>query len=156
MNWMDSFFSLSAAGILVNLWIYWVIWGLMFLPPKQFTVQRLHMGGLGLALPGMIFIVEGQPESTVYHEQTHILQMRRYSPAGVAAFLGWHYGTGVLWQKVTGQSIDFWSLWNENPLEIEANQNMYSGSTPLRFEPQAAVNFTVFTVLLLGLTHWLI
>lgn len=156
MNWTEIIFSLSLTGFLINLWLYWGIWALMFLPPKQFTVPNLHMGGLGLALPGMIFIVEGQPISTVHHEETHILQMRRYSPAGVGAFLGWHYGTGMLWQKITGQQIDFWSLWEENPLEIEANEKMHTGETPLKIETQALMNLALFTVILLGLTHWLL
>ncbi len=154
MNWMSIIFSLSLTGIVVNLWIYWGIWALMFLPPKEFTVSKLHMGGLGLALPGMIFIVEGQPESTLHHEQTHILQMRRYSPVGVALFLGWHYGTGMMWQKITGKTVDFLSLWTENPLEIEANQAMYKGEAPLKIEAQAVVHFAVFTLMLVGLTHW--
>lgn len=156
MNWMDIVFSNSIIGMVVSLWIYWGIWALMFLPPKEFTVQRLHMGGLGLALPGMIFIVEGQPESTLHHEQTHILQMRRYSPVGVSAFLGWHYGTGMLWQKITGKSIDFWSLWANNPLEIEANEEMYKGKSPLKIEMQAIVNFALFTVFLIGMTNWFV
>ena len=51
MNWFDLVFSFSDIGILFNLWMCWLLWALMFLPPKILTVDRLHMGGLGLALP---------------------------------------------------------------------------------------------------------
>ena len=149
MNWFDLIFSFSELSILFNLWICWVLWALMFLPPKIFTVERLHMGGLGLALPGMLFIVEGEPVSTLHHEQTHTLQMRRYSPTGVALYLGWHYGTGLLWQKITGRPLNFRTLWKSNPLEIEANENMYD-DTPLCIEIRAIVYFLLFTALLIG------
>ncbi len=154
MNWSDLIFSFSDLSILLNLWICWVLWALMFLPPKIFTVERLHMGGLGLSLPGMLFIVEGEPVSTLHHEQTHTLQMRRYSPVGVALYLGWHYGTGLLWQKITGRQLNFWTLWESNPLEIEANEKMYHDSTPLCIETRAIVYFLFFTALLIGGTLW--
>ena len=156
MNCFEVIFSVSDVSILFNLWTYWLIWALMFLPPKIFTVDRLHMGGLGLALPGMLFIVKGEPTSTLHHEQTHILQMRRYSPAGVAMYLGWHYGTGLLWQKVTGRPLNFWTLWENNALEIEANKRMYDGCTPLCLETQALVSFLLFTTLLSGGTLWVL
>ena len=54
---------------------------------------------LGLARLGMLFIKEGHPSSTLYHEQTHTLHMRRYSPTKVALYLGW-YETGLSWQKL--------------------------------------------------------
>ena len=156
MNWLDVLFSFSSIGIIIVLWLHWMIWGLMFLPPKIFKVHRLHMGGLGLALPGMVFIKEGQPISTLHHEQTHTLQMRRYSPTGVALYLGWHYGTGLAWQKVTGQKLNFWALWESNPLEIEANQRMYDHTTPLCIEPMAIVTFSVCTTLLIAGTFWMV
>ena len=156
MNWFDLVFSFSDIGILFNLWMCWLLWALMFLPPKILTVDRLHMGGLGLALPGILFIVKGEPTSTLHHEQTHTLQMRRYSPAGVAMYLGWHYGTGFLWQKVTGRPFNFSVLWENNPLEIEANKKMYEGRTPLCVETQAVVSFLLFTILLSGGTLWIL
>ena len=148
MNLFDLLFSFSDISILVYLWMHWLFWALMFLPPKIFTVDRLHMGGLGLALPGMVFIVDGEPLSTLHHEQTHTLQMRRYSPTGVAMYLGWHYGTGLLWQKTTGQPLNFWTLWKSNPLELEANDRMYDDSTPLCIERSAVVHFLLFSSLL--------
>lgn len=153
---IDLFFSFSTAAILLSLWTHWIIWAVMFLPPKIYRVERLHMGGLGMALPGMLFIVEGQPESTLHHEQTHTLQMRRYSPIGVALFLGWHYGSGFLWQKVRGEQLNFWSLWQSNPLEMEANDKMYTGVSPLKIEASAMVHFIGSTLFLFGLTWWLI
>ena len=153
MNWFDLAFS--NVGIIVYLWMNWLLWALMFLPPKIFTVNRLHMNGLGLARPGMLFIVKWQPGSTLHHEQTHVLQMRRYSPAGVSLYLGWHYGTGLLWQKITGRPLNFWSLWHSNLLEREANDRMYEGSTPLCIETAAVLHFLLCYALLISGTIWL-
>ena len=156
MNLFDLIFSFSDTSILVNLWICCLLWALMFLPPKVFTVDRLHMGGLGLALPGMVFIVEGEPTSTLHHEQTHTLQMRRYSPIGVALYLGWHYGTGFLWQKISGHPLNFNELWESNPLEIEANSRMHDDRTPLCIEARAIVYFLLYTSLLMIGTVWIL
>ena len=156
MDWFTLIFSFSDVEILVCLWMHWLLWVLMFLPPKIFTVDRLHMGGLGLALPGMVFIVEGEPIATLHHEHTHTLQMRRYSPTGVAIYLGWHYGTGLVWQQITGRPIDFWTLWKSNRLEREANDRMYDSSTPLCIEPVAVVHFLLFSTFLTVGTAWMI
>ena len=156
MNWLDLLFSFSTMGIVIGMWIHWMIWAIMFLPPKVITVKKLHMGGLGLALPGIVLIKKGQPISTLYHEQTHTMQMRRYSPTGVALYLGWHYGTGLAWQKITDRQTNFWALWECNPLEIEANQRMHDRTTPLCIEPIAIVNFSMCTTCLIGGTLWVI
>jgi hypothetical protein len=154
MNIVEFLFTFSTTGILISLWICWCIWGVTFFPPKVYEVQQLHMKGLGLALPGCILIVEGEPRSTLFHEQTHVLQMRRYSPIGVAIFLGWHYGGGFLKQRLRGQPGDFWILWQTNPLEIEANERMYDLESPLRLERVALINFLMLTFILIGTTAW--
>ena len=102
-----------------------VLWIVAFFPPKIIIVDRLHMGARGLALPGMIFMRKGEPQSTLRYEMVHILQYRRYSPFGVSCILAWHYGVGFLMQKMRGETLCFWSLWSTNPLEKEANEAMY-------------------------------
>ena len=62
----------------------------------------------------------------------------------------------LLWQKVTGRPFDFWTLWENNALEIEANKRMYDGCTPLCVETQTVVSFLLFTTLLSGGTLWIL
>ena len=120
-----SFSFLFWINIWVSIIMNVVLWVLSFLPPKIFIVDRLHMGARGLALPGMILVRRGEPASTLRHEMVHIRQYRRYSPFGVSCILAWHYGLGFLQQKIRGEALCFWSLWSTNPLEKEANDEMY-------------------------------
>lgn len=109
-------------SVIVNV----VLWGFSFFPPKILVIDKIHMGARGLALPGLILIRRGEPDSTLRHEMVHIRQYRRYTPFGVSCVLAWHYGFGFLRQKMRGEKLCFWSLWRINPLEKEANDAMYT------------------------------
>ena len=113
--------------ILVNviLWL-WVC----FATVRVKQCNQLPMGGLALALPGYIFITPHHwKESVLRHELEHQRQMRKYSPLGVALFMGWYYGKSFLLKRIkTGSWPSFWSLWKANPLEIQANEVMYNTS----------------------------
>ncbi|MEO1855794.1 MAG: hypothetical protein ABGY95_00310 [Rubritalea sp.] len=109
---------------LINL----VLWLYILLKPVTVRyVESLHLGGLALALPGVIFMtprVAGN-EQVLRHELAHIQQLKRYTPIGVALMLGWHYGSGYISHFLKHRSLPaFASLWETNPLEIEANAKM--------------------------------
>ncbi len=101
----------------------WLV--LLVLPTLVVRVDRLHLGAYGLALPGVVFLAGDAGEPVLRHELEHQRQMRRYSPFGVAAFLGVWYGVGLLRRRHT-----FWQLWEMNPLERGANAAM-AGHEPL-------------------------
>ncbi len=110
------------------LWLH-----LLLRPPTVLYIKRLHLGGKGLALPNLILLTHdvADDSAVLRHEYTHIQQMKRYTPIGVALMLGWHYGRGYLIHILKYRSLpSFISLWRTNPLEIEANQKMHL-DTPL-------------------------
>lgn len=127
---MKTLLYLVGFEVLFVLLIATILWlWVLLVPPFVIPVKRLHVkGALGLALPGFIFLTPGAwDERVLRHELAHIRQMRRYSPLGVAALLGWHYGAGVVRHVLrVGGLPSFWSLWERNPLEQEANREMDS------------------------------
>lgn len=112
----------AALLLAVNLALWgWMAWG----PVVVQKVRWLPLGGLGLALPGLILLrPEAWREEILRHELAHQAQMRRWSPLGAALILGWHYGRGF----VTARTIDratFMDLYQSNPLEREAFAAMH-------------------------------
>jgi len=108
---------LLATNLTLWLWVWRV-------PPIVLTVRSLPLGGLGLALPGLILLQDVYAtEPVLRHELVHQQQMRRYSPLGTSLLLGWHYGVGFLRLRRMGR-VAFWSLWATNPLEHEALRGM--------------------------------
>ena len=112
-----SVLILLATNLALWLWVWRV-------PPIVLTVRRLPLGGLGLALPGLVLLLDDHAtEPVLRHELVHQQQMRRYSPLGTSLLLGWHYGVGFLRLRRMGRRA-FWSLWATNPLEQEALREM--------------------------------
>ena len=106
--------------VAVNL-VLW-LWVLL-MPTRVVLVQRLHVSGAGgLALPGVIFLTASSfNERILRHEYTHIRQMKRYSPFGVAILLGFGYLRLVAIHVVRHRSRpSFWQLYKQHPLEREA------------------------------------
>ena len=103
---------------------------------SELSASRFVLSGLnastwerkGLALPGYIFLTEAAANETVLcHEIVHQKQMLRYTPLGVAIYLGWHYGKGIVSHYMQhGRLPRFVDLWATNPLEVEANSLMCS------------------------------
>lgn len=119
-------FDLLGADLAASLAVGAVLWlGLLVLPTVVVRVDRLHLGAYGLALPGVVFLVGDAGEGVLRHELEHQRQMLRYTPFGVAAFLGVWYGVGLLRGRHT-----FRQLWEKNPLERGANAAM-AGRDPL-------------------------
>ncbi len=148
MTWLSFPFENAQQALLIYILITWLLWVIVMLPPKIVRVSSLYMGARGLALPGFLFILHEEPESTIHHELTHALQMRRYSPLGVGLYLGWHYGKGFVQQKLAGQPLDFWALWRKNPLEIEACEKMQAGVSPLHYPWSSIVGLLCHSLLL--------
>lgn len=108
---------LAAADLALWLWVCLV-------PTAVIRVRRLHLGALGLALPGLVMLDRGcASERILRHELAHQRQMRRYTPLGVALALGWHYGWGFIRRRRLNREV-FWDLWRTNPLELEAIEAM--------------------------------
>jgi hypothetical protein len=106
--------------VAVNL-VLW-LWVLL-MPTRVVLVQRLHVSGAGgLALPGVIFLTASSfNERILRHEYTHIRQMKRYSPFGVAILLGFGYLRLAAIHIVRHRSRpSFWQLYKQHPLEREA------------------------------------
>jgi len=110
--------------------IHLVVWAWVWLVPTLVVrVDRIYAGALGLALPGLIFLQREAPASVLRHELQHVRQLRRYSPIGASVLLAWHYASAAIRRRQrSGRWPSFWSLWAENPLEIEANQAMRQNS----------------------------
>ena len=108
-------------------------WAWVWLPPVV-VCGRLPGGARGLAQPGLVVLSPHgfMDEGVLRHELEHIRQMRRLSPYGVAAFLGLHYGGGMLAAARRGQRAAFCSLYLCNPLEREANEAMSRADPLLR------------------------
>ena len=107
------------AGILVLLWL-WVL----IVPPYVKRVRSLyHTKASGIALPGLILLTERAFNLwALRHEYEHIRQMRRYSPLGLILLLAWYYGAGYLLSVFRHKRWpSFWQLWEENPLEKQAD-----------------------------------
>jgi hypothetical protein len=110
-----------------------ILWALVFIaPPVVIKVDRLYAGATGLALPVFIFVVGDSNDEVLRHELAHHRQMRRYSPLGVALFLGAWYGLGLARRRRHHSSLQdaFNELWDRNPLEKQANKAMKE-DTPL-------------------------
>lgn len=111
-----------------NLFLWAWVW---LVPTCVVRVKRIYAGALGLALPGLILLRRDADDSVLRHELQHVRQLRRYSPLGASLLLAWHYSVSAIQHRQrTGQLPSFWTLWQKNPLEIEANQAMRD-NTPL-------------------------
>jgi len=105
-----------------NLFLWAWVW---LVPTFVIRVQRIYAGALGLALPGLILLRRDVDESVLRHELQHVRQLRRYSPLGASLLLAWHYSVPAIRHRHrTGRWPSFWTLWQKNPLEIEANRAM--------------------------------
>jgi len=105
----------SVVALALHLWV-------LVVPTLVVRVRRLHLGAAGLALPGVVFLVDPSDGFALRHELAHQAQMRRFSPLGVALFLGVHYGGGALIVLlVRRRRPRLHALWARNPLEREAN-----------------------------------
>lgn len=105
------------------------------MPPTVVRVRRLHVrGARAVTLPGLILVTEDawDDERVIRHELEHHTQLRRFSPFGVAAFLGCHYVVGSVRRRVRdGRWPSFASMWETNPLERAAVRAMEtSGPLP--------------------------
>lgn len=141
--------ALSALTVIIPLYIQLlatlalsaVLWLICLRPPTVYETPLLPPGAKGLALPGLIFLTPGlrEPERTrvLRHEHEHQRQMRRYSPLGVALFLGWHYLGGALWARLRGRRVSFMELYNANPLERQAMAVMEDEGYLLRVRDRA-------------------
>lgn len=119
-------FHLTLTAPILLCFVLWA-WVMVF-PVVVIQVPRLHLEARGLALPGFILATPYLGEAGLRHEMAHQKQYRKWSPLGVAAFLGWHYGKGYLQGYLRHKRWpSFWSLWQTNPLEIEANAAMEAG-----------------------------
>ena len=119
-SWRFELLIVLAVGFGPWIWV-------LLIPPVVIFVKRLHFNGaVGLALPGVILLTDTtNAKQVLRHELTHQKQMRSYSPLGVAALLGWHYGRGFVRHFFHYHRVpSFWQLWRENPLEKEANLAM--------------------------------
>ena len=95
------------------------LWAWCWLPVLVVRTGRLPMGAHGMAVLNFVFIRKGidanstPSYSYVYrHEFGHVCQMRRFSPWGVALFLGgWYF-----WQCIMKRKA-FAKAWRFNPLE---------------------------------------
>ena len=124
---------LETLTIITSLAIIFIPWLWVWIMPTQvISVKRLPLGGLGLALPGFIFLTKPVwNESTLRHELAHQRQFRKYSPLGAALLLNYYYANEFLRYRLkTGNSPSLLTLWHKNPLEIEANAVM-ADNTPL-------------------------
>ncbi|TLM67388.1 MAG: hypothetical protein FDZ69_04650 [Deltaproteobacteria bacterium] len=100
-------------GLMLSIWLW------TWLPVAVVRVRRLPMGGYGMAFLNVILIRADIAGTTtpsydyVYqHEYEHVRQMRRYSPWGVALFLGgWYFWQCLVKRKTFGEA------WQLNPLE---------------------------------------
>lgn len=116
----------AAVNIFLWAWVQWV-------PSRVVQVSRLFRGARGLALPGLI-LVAGEPNPTLLdHERVHILQMRKWSPLGVACILAWHYLIGTLIVRLrTGSWPGLWERWQACPLEVQAQQPEQQAEAAIR------------------------
>jgi len=118
-----AFFHDLSLAMLVNLGLWGWLWAV---PTFVVTVPWLPLGGLGMALPGVVLLHRRAALDLVLrHELVHQQQLRRFTPLGAALLLGWHYGKGFLRQLLRGR-LSFLELWRSNPLEQEANRRMYA------------------------------
>jgi len=105
-----------AVNLVLWLWV-------LLMPTRVVLVPRLHVSrAKGLALPGVIFLTASSfNEEALRHEYTHIRQMKRYSPFGVALLLGFGYLRLASIHLVKHRSRPtFWQLYKQHPLEREA------------------------------------
>jgi len=119
--------------IIVLLAIIFIPWlWVLIMPTQVIKVRRLPFGGLGLAFPGFIFLTDAVwNERVLRHELAHQRQFRKYSPLGATLLLCYYYTKEFLrYRRRNGNSPTPWILWNQNPLEIEANAAM-NDNTPL-------------------------
>lgn len=118
--------------------LVWLIAPILFLwawvwlvPTFVVRMDRIYAGALGLAVPGLIVLRRDADESVLRHELQHVRQLRRYSPLVASLLLAWHYTVpAIRHRQRTGRWPSFWTLWQSNPLEIEAHQAMRE-NTPL-------------------------
>jgi len=112
MSWLLFPFNLLGLGWPGTLgFLLLAPWAIVWLPPLVVGIRPGR--AQGLALPGLVLADRCDP-AILRHEFAHTRQMRRWSPLGVALFLGWHYGRAM----VAGQS--FLAAYRVNPLEVAA------------------------------------
>jgi hypothetical protein len=115
MMYLDLFTLVS-----VNLLLWLLVW---LFPTRIVKLSRLHISGAqGLALPGFIFLTASAfNERSLRHEFMHIRQMRRYSPLGVALFLGIGYLYLFVKYFIKNEKIPrFRDIYLQHPFEREA------------------------------------
>lgn len=111
-------------GVTAFLWLW--VW---ISPVIVVRVRWVPMGALGMALPGVILLRWDVGERVLRHELGHQDQLRRWSPLGIALYLGWYYGKGFLLHRRVDRAT-FQRLYRANPLEKEACDRM-DATTPL-------------------------
>jgi hypothetical protein len=115
MTIAEELLTVAAVALALHLWV-------LVVPTVVVPVRRLHLGAAGLALPGLVFLVNPGDGFALRHELAHQDQMRRFSPLGVALFLGVYYGIGALRALLIDRRRPrLYALWARNPLEREAN-----------------------------------
>ena len=115
MTLIEELLILAVVSLALHLWV-------LVVPTVIVPVRRLHLGAAGLALPGVVFLTNPRDGFALRHELAHQDQMRRFSPLGVALFLGVHYGGGALLELLIHRRRPrFSALWACNPLERDAN-----------------------------------
>ncbi|MEI7904986.1 MAG: hypothetical protein WCI43_06195 [Candidatus Firestonebacteria bacterium] len=104
------------AAVNIILWIWVAVVPTFAFSPKWFPESARGMAPFpGIVLVGLNW---RKDESVLAHELHHQVQMKRYSPLGVAILLGWQYIVGIIRGK-RGRA-----LYRSIPLEAEAFENM--------------------------------
>ena len=113
----------------LNLFLWAWVW---LVPTLVLRVRFLPAGILGLALPGLVLVrKEAYTWRLLRHELTHVRQMRRWSPLGLALAQGCNYLVRPLVILVTERRRPGMSeLYYSNPREREAFAAM-DGDGPL-------------------------
>ena len=115
MTLVEELLIVACVPLALHLWV-------LVMPTVVVPVRRIHLGAAGLALPGVVFLTNPRDGFALRHELAHQDQMRRFSPLGVALFLGVHYGGGALIELLIHRRRPrLYALWARNPLEREAN-----------------------------------
>ena len=108
--------------ILILLAINAVLWILVALVPTfAFSPKWFPSAARGMApFPGIVIVGINWrgDESVLAHELHHQVQMKRYSPLGVAILLAWQYIAGIIKGKRR------MALYRSIPLEAEAFEMM--------------------------------
>jgi hypothetical protein len=117
-----------------------LLWAWVWLVPTLVVPFRFLPEGIqGLALPGLVLVRrEAYSRRLLRHELTHVRQMRRWSPLGIALAQGWNYLVRPLVILVRERRRPGLSeLYFSNPREREAFAAMDDdGPLPRYFGPR--------------------